>query len=86
MSHPEAHGNGANVDAEPDAESTVVTDIITRLDRQGERIDSPEAELEQEAAEIEALQTLDQQATPSSSRLRSMDPMSSSTPVGPGVP
>ena len=62
MSHPEPEANGAAVNVESEEESTVVADIITRLNRQDERIDSLQRELEHKAAKIEELQaTVDQQ-------------------------
>lgn len=63
MSQPDLEANGADVAADSDDDSTVIADIITRLNRQAERIDSLQREIDHKAAKIENLEeTVDRQA------------------------
>lgn len=63
MSQPDLETNDADVEADSDDDSTVVADIITRLNRQVERINSLEAEIDHKAGKIENLEeTVDRQA------------------------
>ena len=62
MSQPDLEANGADVAADSDDDSTVIADIITRLNRQAERIDSLQREIDHKAAKIENLEdTVDRQ-------------------------